>query len=135
MHFIDLSRVQGLHRDFACLLFRDHLHNRPSKARVEEIVRDAVTIEKEFLTDALPCRLIGMNADAMCQYIEYVADHLLLELGLDAIYKKNNPFPFMTNISLEGKTNFFERRVTEYKKFDHNSTREESHEFRLDVDV
>ncbi|KAI6224386.1 hypothetical protein M3Y99_01406200 [Aphelenchoides fujianensis] len=104
-------------------------------ARVEEIVRDAVAIEKEFLTDALPCRLIGMNADSMCQYIEYVADHLLLELGLDAIYKSANPFPFMTNISLEGKTNFFERRVTEYKKFDHNTTREESHEFRMDADV
>ncbi|KAI6239391.1 Ribonucleoside-diphosphate reductase [Aphelenchoides fujianensis] len=100
-----------------------------------EIVRDAVAIEKEFLTDALPCRLIGMNATAMCQYIEYVADHLLLALGLDAVYAAANPFAFMTNISLEGKTNFFERRVTEYKKFDHNTGRDESHEFRTDLDI
>ncbi|KAI6221906.1 Ribonucleoside-diphosphate reductase subunit M2 B [Aphelenchoides fujianensis] len=88
-----------------------------------------------FLTDALPCRLIGMNAEGMCQYIEYVADHLLLALGLDAVYAAANPFAFMTNLSLEGKTNFFERRVTEYKKFDPNTTREKSHEFRTDLNV
>ncbi|KAI6240752.1 Ribonucleoside-diphosphate reductase subunit M2 B [Aphelenchoides fujianensis] len=99
------------------------------------IVRDAVAIEKEFLTDALPCRLIGMNAAAMCEYIEYVADHLLLALGLDAVYAVANPFAFMTNLSLEGKTNFFERRVTEYKKFDHSGRRDDAHEFRTDLDV
>lgn len=71
----------------------------------------------------------------MCQYIEYVADHLLQELGLEAIYKADNPFPFMTNISLEGKTNFFERRVTEYKKFDTSERGQETHEFRLDAEV
>ncbi|KAI6217224.1 Ribonucleoside-diphosphate reductase, beta subunit [Aphelenchoides fujianensis] len=83
---------------------------------------------EEFLTDALPCRLIGMNARSMCQYIEYVADHLLLALGLDAVSEAPNPFAF----SLEGKTNFFERRVTEYKKFDHGGRRDDAHEFRTD---
>jgi len=130
-----ISRDEGLHRDFACLLFRKHLKDRPTEERVYEIIRDAVAIEKEFLVDALPVKLIGMNADQMCEYIEYVADHLLEELGLTAVYHAKNPFPFMTNISLEGKTNFFERRVTEYKKFDTAEKKGESHEFRLDVDV
>jgi len=84
--------------------------------------------------DALPVKLIGMNSKQMCEYIEYVADHLLHELGLESLYKTKNPFPFMANISLEGKTNFFERRVTEYKKFD-NTAGSECHEFRLDEDV
>ncbi|KAI6230588.1 Ribonucleoside-diphosphate reductase, beta subunit [Aphelenchoides fujianensis] len=89
----------------------------------------------EFLTDALPCRLIGMNARSMCQYIEYVADHLLLALGLDVVYEAANPFAFMTKRSLEGKTNFFERRVTEYKKFDHNAASDDAHEFRTDLNI
>ncbi|KAI6189005.1 Ribonucleoside-diphosphate reductase subunit M2 [Aphelenchoides besseyi] len=130
-----ISRDEGLHRDFACLLFREHIQNRPTEKRVQQIIKEAVEIEKEFLVDALPCRLIGMNAEAMCEYIEYVADHLLNELGLKSVYHSKNPFPFMTNISLEGKTNFFERRVTEYKKFDHSASFTESHEFRLDADV
>jgi len=130
-----ISRDEGLHRDFACLLFRDHLKNRPSNERVYDIIRDAVTIEKEFLVDALPVKLIGMNSDQMCQYIEYVADHLLQELGLEAIYHSENPFPFMTNISLEGKTNFFERRVTEYKKFDASEAANDTHEFSINADV
>lgn len=130
-----ISRDEGLHRDFACLLFREHLKNRPSNERVREIIREAVSIEKEFLVDALPVKLIGMNSDQMCNYIEYVADHLLHELGIESMYNKPNPFPFMTNISLEGKTNFFERRVTEYKKFDTTEKFSESHEFRLDMDV
>lgn len=124
-----------MHRDFACLLFREHLKNRPSDDRVYAIIRDAVEIEKEFLTDALPVKLIGMNAKHMCKYIEYVADHLLEELGLNPIYKANNPFPFMTNISLEGKTNFFERRVTEYKKFGDATNNSEAHEFSMSADV
>jgi len=130
-----ISRDEGLHRDFACLLFRKHLKNRPSNERVISIIKDAVEIEKEFLCDALPVKMIGMNSEHMCMYIEFVADHLLNELGLEPIYRADNPFPFMTNISLEGKTNFFERRVTEYKKFDTSDRINESHEFRLDVDV
>ncbi|KAI6190436.1 Protein CBR-RNR-2 [Aphelenchoides bicaudatus] len=130
-----ISRDEGLHRDFACLLFRNHLKNRPSDDRVYAIIRDAVEIEKEFLVDALPVRMIGMNSGQMCKYIEYVADHLLEELGLEQIYHSENPFPFMTNISLEGKTNFFERRVTEYKKFDSSDNGREVHEFRLDAEV
>jgi len=130
-----ISRDEGLHRDFACLLYREHLKNRPSDERVYDIIKDAVVIEKEFLTDALPVKLIGMNASHMCQYIEYVADHLLVELGLDPVYKAENPFPFMTNISLEGKTNFFERRVTEYKKFGDFTNNSDVHDFSMSADV
>lgn len=130
-----ISRDEGLHRDFACLLFK-HLKHRPSQELVYHIIKDAVEIEKEFLTDALPCKLIGMNASEMCTYIEYVADHLLAELGFPDLYKAKNPFRFMENISLEGKTNFFERRVTEYKKFgtkDENEA-DDSHTFSLDCE-
>jgi len=110
-----ISRDEGLHTDFACLMFR-HLVNKPSKSRILQIVCDAVDIECEFLTEALPVRLIGMNCDLMVQYIKFVADRLLLELGCDKFYKETNPFDFMENISLEGKTNFFEKKVGEYQK-------------------
>ncbi|KUI65270.1 Ribonucleoside-diphosphate reductase small chain [Cytospora mali] len=110
-----ISRDEGLHTDFACLLF-SHLRNRPSKARVEKIITDAVAIEKEFLTEALPCSLLGMNANLMKQYIEFVADRLLVALGNEKVYKSTNPFDFMENISLGGKTNFFEKRVGDYQK-------------------
>jgi len=110
-----ISRDEGLHTDFACLMFR-HLVNKPSQDRIYEIVKDAVNIECEFLTEALPCRLIGMNADLMVQYIKFVADRLLLELDCDKVYNTTNPFDFMENISLEGKTNFFEKKVGEYQK-------------------
>ena len=110
--------LQGLHRDFACLLYRDHLQRRPSQERVNAIVAEAVEIEQEFIAVALPCSLLGMNAQLMCEYIEYVADHLLLEMGLEPLYTTPNPFAFMLNMSIDGKTNFFERRVTEYKKMD-----------------
>ncbi|KUI60528.1 Ribonucleoside-diphosphate reductase small chain [Cytospora mali] len=110
-----ISRDEGLHTDFACLLF-SHLRNRPSKARVEKIITDAVVIEKEFLTEALPCSLLGMNANLMKQYIEFVADRLLVALGNEKVYKSTNPFDFMENISLGGKTNFFEKRVGDYQK-------------------
>ncbi|CAD5232150.1 unnamed protein product [Bursaphelenchus xylophilus] len=128
-----ISRDEGLHRDFACILFK-HLKHRPTQAEVHAIIREAVEIEKEFLVDALPCKMIGMNSDRMCQYIEYVADHLLEELDLPIIYKSSNPFPFMSNISLEGKTNFFERRVTEYKKVDTQS-KDEVHDFSMTADI
>ena len=110
-----ISRDEGLHTDFACLMYR-HLKNKPSKERVYAIVQDAVRIEQEFLTDALPVNLIGMNATLMAQYIEYVADRLLVELQVPKIYNAENPFDLMENISLCGKTNFFEKKVGEYQK-------------------
>ncbi|WP_410877633.1 ribonucleoside-diphosphate reductase small subunit [Myroides sp. DW712] len=111
-----ISRDEGLHCDFACLLYVNHLKNKLTEATVQAIIQDAVAIEKEFVTDALPVRLIGMNADLMCQYIEFVADRLLLTLGCAKIWNATNPFDFMELISLQGKTNFFERRVGEYQK-------------------
>ncbi|KAK0723063.1 ribonucleotide reductase [Lasiosphaeria miniovina] len=110
-----ISRDEGLHTDFACLLF-SHLNNRPSKKVIEEVIVDAVRIEQEFLTEALPCALLGMNSNLMKQYIEFVADRLLVALGNDKVYRVSNPFDFMENISLGGKTNFFEKRVGEYQK-------------------
>ena len=111
-----ISRDEGLHCDFACLLYTKHLVNRLPKERVMEIIMDAVLIEKDFVTDALPVKLIGMNSDLMSQYIEFVADRLLLELGNDKVYNATNPFDFMEMISLQGKSNFFEKRVGEYQK-------------------
>lgn len=110
-----ISRDEGLHTDFACLLF-SHLNNRPSKNIVRDIIVEAVAIEQEFLTDALPCGLIGMNAALMRQYIEFVADRLLVALGNEKHYNAENPFSFMELISLQGKTNFFEKRVGDYQK-------------------
>lgn len=110
-----ISRDEGLHRDFACLLYSKFNEKLPN-VKVIAIIRDAVTIEKEFITEALPCSLIGMNSVQMCEYIEFVADHLLNQLGLDKQYNTKNPFPFMELISLQGKTNFFEKRVGEYAK-------------------
>ncbi|XP_065488090.1 ribonucleoside-diphosphate reductase subunit M2 isoform X1 [Caloenas nicobarica] len=110
-----ISRDEGLHCDFACLMFK-HLIHKPSEERVKEIIMNAVLIEQEFLTEALPVKLIGMNCTLMKQYIEFVADRLMLELGFNKIYKVENPFDFMENISLEGKTNFFEKRVGEYQR-------------------
>ncbi len=111
-----ISRDEGLHCDFACHLYTKHLVNQLPKEQVKEIITNAVEIEKEFVTDALPVKLIGMNADLMQQYIEFVADRLLLELGNEKVYNATNPFDFMEMISLEGKTNFFEKRVGDYQK-------------------
>ncbi|CAK9440325.1 uncharacterized protein LODBEIA_P44250 [Lodderomyces beijingensis] len=110
-----ICRDEGLHTDFACLLF-SHLENRPDPKIVERIITDAVNIEKEFFTDALPVSLLGMNVKLMCQYVEFVADRLLVALGNEKVYKVTNPFDFMENISLAGKTNFFEKRVSDYQK-------------------
>ena len=110
-----ISRDEGMHTDFACLLF-SHLNNRPSKQAVQDVITEAVAIEQEFLTEALPCALLGMNAMLMKQYIEFVADRLLLALGNQKYYKATNPFDFMESISLAGKTNFFEKRVGDYQK-------------------
>ena len=111
-----ISRDEGLHCDFACHLYIKHVVNRLPEERVIEIIRDAVKIEQEFVTDALPVNLIGMNSQLMCQYIEFVADRLLHELVGKKIYGATNPFDFMEMISLRGKTNFFEKRVAEYQK-------------------
>ncbi|MBM3919541.1 MAG: ribonucleoside-diphosphate reductase [Sphingomonadales bacterium] len=111
-----ISRDEGMHRDFACLIYTEHIRNKLDPSVVNKIITDAVEIEKEFVTNALPVRLIGMNSDMMCQYIEFVADHLLNTLKLPAHYGATNPFDFMELISMEGKTNFFERRVGEYQK-------------------
>lgn len=110
-----ISRDEGLHTEFACLLY-SKLRKKLTQDRVEEIVRDAVKIEKGFVCDALPVSLIGMNSDLMSQYIEFVADRLMLSLGHLKIFNTPNPFDFMEMISLEGKTNFFEKRVGEYQK-------------------
>ncbi|MDR0793356.1 MAG: ribonucleoside-diphosphate reductase small subunit [Chitinophagaceae bacterium] len=110
-----ISRDEGLHCEFACLLY-GMLNNRLSETQVREIIMDAVSIEKEFITEALPVRLIGMNSDLMKQYIEFVADRWISELGYSKIYNSANPFDFMEMISLQGKTNFFEKRVGDYQK-------------------
>ncbi|CAE6431051.1 unnamed protein product [Rhizoctonia solani] len=110
-----ISRDEGMHTDFACLLF-SHLRKRPHPETVRRIIVEAVAIEQEFLTDALPVGLIGMNARLMCQYIEFVADRLLVALGNTKEYNSTNPFDFMDMISLQGKTNFFEKRVSDYAK-------------------
>ncbi|CDQ73142.1 unnamed protein product [Oncorhynchus mykiss] len=127
-----ISRDEGLHCDFACLMFK-HLVHKPSKETVTKLIRNAVEIEQEFLTKALPVKLIGMNCDLMTQYIEFVADRLMLELGFDKIYRVENPFDFMENISLEGKTNFFEKRVGEYQRMGVMSGTTDN-SFRLDAD-
>jgi ribonucleoside-diphosphate reductase beta chain len=111
-----ISRDEGLHCDFACMLYNNHLVNKLPKEQVQKIISDAVEIEKEFVTESLPVRLIGMNSDLMSQYIEFVADRLLKELGNEKIYNTSNPFDFMDMINLQGKTNFFEKRVGEYQK-------------------
>ena len=111
-----ISRDEGLHCDFACLLYNQHIVNKLDKSILEKIITDAVVIEKEFVTESLPVGLIGMNADLMCEYIEFVADRLLVSLGNPRVYNAKNPFPFMEMLSLQGKTNFFERKVGDYSK-------------------
>lgn len=129
-----ISRDEGLHCDFACMLYADHVKNKLPKEQVLKIIADAVVIEKEFVSDAIPVKLIGMNADLMCQYIEFCADRLLLALGCDKHYNATNPFDFMEMISLQGKTNFFEKRVAEYQKSGVMNNKEENNVFNLDED-
>jgi len=111
-----ISRDEGLHCDFACLLYNKYVVNKLTKEEIKTIILDAVDIEKEFILDALPVKLIGMNSDLMSQYIEFVADRLLQELGNQKEFNVSNPFDFMEMISIQGKTNFFEKRVGEYQK-------------------
>ena len=110
-----ISRDEGMHCDFACLLY-SKLVNKLPKCRVTEIITNAVDIEKEFVVDALPVELIGMNSKLMCEYIEFCSDRLLIALGCDLYYNAANPFDWMVMMSLQGKTNFFEKRVGEYAK-------------------
>ena len=111
-----ISRDEGLHTDFAILLYSQYIKEKLSDDVVHNIIKEAVSIEKEFITESLPCNLIGMNNELMSQYIEFVADRLLAQLGHNKIWNTKNPFSFMEMISLEGKTNFFEKRVGEYSK-------------------
>ncbi|KEG13794.1 ribonucleoside-diphosphate reductase small chain [Trypanosoma grayi] len=111
-----ISRDEGLHTDFACLLYEKHIVQKLPRERIQEIICEAMEIEREFICDAIPVRLIGMNSDLMSTYIEFVADRLLVALGNERYYKSKNPFDFMEMISLQGKTNFFEKKVGEYQK-------------------
>ena len=128
-----ISRDEGLHCDFACLLYTKYINNKLPVERVLQIILEAVEIEKEFVTDSLPVDLIGMNARLMQQYIEFVADRLLVALGVQKHFNATNPFDFMEMISLEGKTNFFEKRVSEYQKAGVMSEKD-SQKFSLDED-
>lgn len=128
-----ISRDEGLHCEFACQLY-SMLSNKLSQVDVHGIIKDAVEIEKEFITEALPVALIGMNARLMQQYIEFVADRWLVELGYDKIFNAANPFDFMEMISLEGKTNFFEKRVGDYQKSGVLGAGKETQAFSLEED-
>ena len=119
-----ISRDEGMHRDYACHLYNHHIENKLSQERIKEIICGALEIEKEFILEALPVRLIGMNSDLMSQYLEFVTDRLLVSLGVPKVYNSENPFDFMQNIALQGKTNFFEKRVAEYQKAGVNKTSE-----------
>jgi len=129
-----ISRDEGLHCDFACLLYRDHLINKLDPELIKSIIIDAVNIEKEFVTDSIPVSLIGMNSELMCQYVEFVADRLLMELIGEKVYNSTNPFDFMEMISLQGKTNFFEKRVAEYQKAGVMNDNSNKPKFSLDED-
>ena len=129
-----ISRDEGLHCDFACLLYNNHLINKLPKEQIKMIINDAVEIEKEFVVESLPVKLIGMNSDLMCRYIEFVADRLLVELGNEKIYNVTNPFDFMDMINLQGKTNFFEKRVGEYQKAGVMNSDSDNKEFKMDED-
>lgn len=130
-----ISRDEGMHCDFACHLFNNHIDNKLSETQIKEIITSALTIEKEFILEALPVRLIGMNADLMAQYLEFVTDRLLTALGCSKVYNSENPFDFMQNIALQGKTNFFEKRVAEYQKAGVNNKNDESIEDAFSGDI
>jgi len=129
-----ISRDEGVHCDFAVHLHNHHLVNKVPKARIREIIVDALNIEREFITESLPVSLIGMNAALMTQYLEFVADRLLVELGCDREYNTSNPFDFMDMISLQGKTNFFEKKVAEYQKSGVMNTDSQAQKITFDAD-
>jgi ribonucleoside-diphosphate reductase beta chain len=129
-----ISRDEGVHCDFAVHLHNNHLVNKVPKDRIRAIIVDALNIEREFITESLPVSLIGMNAKLMTQYLEFVTDRLLQELGCEKEYNVSNPFDFMDMISLQGKTNFFEKRVSEYQKAGVLNKEEEKDKFSFDAD-
>jgi len=129
-----ISRDEGMHCDFAVHLHNHHLINKVPKARITEILTDALNIERKFITESLPASLIGMNATLMTQYLEFVTDRLLVELGCDRVYNSSNPFDFMDMISLQGKTNFFEKRVAEYQKAGVMNSDSEASKITFDAD-
>lgn len=129
-----ISRDEGVHCDFAVHLHEKHLVNKVPKKRIREILIDALDIEREFITESLPASLIGMNANLMSQYLEFVTDRLLNELGCEKEYNTANPFDFMDMISLQGKTNFFEKRVSEYQKAGVLNKEEDKDKFSFDAD-
>ncbi|MCB0468688.1 MAG: ribonucleotide-diphosphate reductase subunit beta, partial [Aequorivita sp.] len=129
-----ISRDEGVHCDFAVHLHNHHLVNKVSKERIREIIVDALNIEREFITESLPVSLIGMNAKLMTQYLEFVTDRLLVELECEKEYNVTNPFDFMDMISLQGKTNFFEKRVGEYQKAGVTNKDKESNKISFDAD-
>ena len=129
-----ISRDEGVHCDFAVHLHNHHLVNKVPKERIRTIIVDALNIEREFITESLPVSLIGMNATLMTQYLEFVADRLLVELGCDREYNTSNPFDFMDMISLQGKTNFFEKKVAEYQKAGVMNTDSEAQKITFDAD-
>jgi ribonucleoside-diphosphate reductase beta chain len=110
-----IARDEGMHTDFACLLYKNYINNKLSDSKIHEIIKEAVEIETEFITESLPCNLLGMNAGLMKQYIKFVANRLILQLGHKELYNCKQPFGFMDRICLDSKTNFFEARVTEYQ--------------------
>jgi len=128
-----ISRDEGMHTDFAVAIY-SLLENKLDFDTLKEIIEEAVSIEKEFIIDSIPCKLIGMNSELMAQYIEFVADRLSLQLGYEKIYDTSNPFDFMEMISLEGKTNFFEKRVMDYSKANIGTQNGNVHNFDLNVD-
>lgn len=129
-----ISRDEGVHCDFAVHLHNHHLVNKVPKDRIKEIIVDALDIERQFVTESLPVSLIGMNAGLMTQYLEFVADRLLVELGCERVYGSANPFDFMDMISLQGKTNFFEKRVAEYQKSGVMNTDSDAQKISFDAD-
>ena len=129
-----ISRDEGVHCDFAVHIHNHHLINKVPKERIKEIIIDALKIEREFVTESLPVSLIGMNATLMTQYLEFVTDRLLVELECERVYNASNPFDFMDMISLQGKTNFFEKRVAEYQKAGVMNTDSESGKISFDAD-
>lgn len=129
-----ISRDEGVHCDFAVHLHNHHLINKVSKSRIKEIIVDALNIEREFITESLPVSLIGMNAKLMTQYLEFVTDRLLVELECERVYNTSNPFDFMDMISLQGKTNFFEKKVAEYQKAGVMNTDSDAQKITFDAD-
>lgn len=129
-----ISRDEGMHCDFAVHLHTNHIVNKVPKERITEILTNALDIERKFITESLPVSLIGMNATLMTQYLEFVTDRLLVELGCDRVYNASNPFDFMDMISLQGKTNFFEKRVAEYQKAGVMNSDSEASKISFDAD-